>query len=364
MEQQNKNAHVMNRQSGNTVPTTVLIIDDLLSSRLTLANIVRQIASELEVLLYDDPHKALSYAETVPVDLVLTEHRLPKLDGIEIIRRIRAMSKGIDVPIVCITMVDDQQLRYQAFAAGVTDFLVKPLDEHETRARCANLLELRRHKLMVSAHAQVLEQRVEEVVKEIRDRELETLAKLARVGEYRDHVSTNHIARMTKYAGLMGHQLGLGDHVHLLEVAAPMHDIGKIAIPDAILTKQGPLTEDEAKLMKTHPQVGYEILRDSPSQYLQTAALIALRHHERWDGTGYPGGLKGEEIPLVARIVSVADVFDALLNNRPYKRAWPLSDGLAYLESVKGTQFDPQCVDAFLKEIDEIKLVLAQFADP
>jgi len=343
---------------------TVLIIDDLFSSRLLLAEIVRQIDGKLNLELFDTPSRALEYARNNRVDIVLTDYKLPEFDGIELVKQLRALPHCVDVPIVVITVVDDRRIRYDALEAGATDFLIKPLDEHETRARCANLLELRRHKIVLSDQARVLQYQVDKSVAEIHERELETLSKLAKAGEYRDKTTGNHLMRMAKYSALIGQNLGLGhETVHVLEVAAPMHDIGKIGIADAILLKQGPLTRDEEDRMKTHPRIGYDILKGSPSKYLSMGAIIALGHHEKFDGSGYPNGLHAEDIPLVARIVAVADVFDALVSERPYKHAWPLAEGLEYLKAQRSRHFDPRCVDAFLGDVARIEAILAEYGD-
>ncbi len=343
---------------------TVLIIDDLFSSRLLLAEIVRQIDSRLNLELFETPSRALEYARNNRVDMVLTDYKLPEFDGIELVKRLRALPHCVDVPIVVITVVDDRKVRYQALEGGATDFLIKPLDEHETRARCANLLELRRHKIVLSDQARVLQYQVDKAVGEIHERELETLAKLAKAGEFRDKQTGNHLARMAKYSGLIGHNLGLGhETVHVLEVAAPMHDIGKIGIPDSILLKSGPLSPAEVEVMRTHPRIGYDILKGSPSKYLSMGAIIALGHHEKFDGTGYPNGLHGEDIPVVARVVAVADVFDALISERPYKRAWTLEEGVEHVRSQRGKHFDPNCVDAFFADMAKIEGIRAQFKD-
>ncbi len=225
---------------------TVLVIDDLFSSRLLLAEIVRQIDGKLNLELFDTPGRALEFARNNRVDMVLTDYKLPEFDGVQLVRQIRALPHCVDVPIVVITVVDDRRIRYEALEAGATDFLIKPLDEHETRARCANLLELRRHKIVLSDQARVLQYQVDKSVAEIHERELETLAKLAKAGEFRDQTTGNHLMRMARYRALIGANLGLPpETVHVLEVAAPMHDIGKIGIPDAILLKEGPLTKPE-----------------------------------------------------------------------------------------------------------------------
>ena len=343
---------------------TVVIIDDLFSSRLLLAEIVRQIDGKLNLELFDTPSRALEYARGNRVDMILTDYKLPEFDGIQLVRQLRALPHCIDVPIVVITVVDDRRVRYEALEAGATDFLIKPLDEHETRARCANLLELRRHKIVLSDQARVLQYQVDKAVTEIHERELETLSKLAKAGEFRDRTTGNHLARMAKYSALIGTNLGLApETVHVLEFAAPMHDIGKIGIPDSILLKGGPLSGEEEAVMKGHPRMGYDILKGSPSKYLSMGAIIALGHHEKYDGSGYPTGLHGEDIPIVARIVAVADVFDALVTARPYKQPWSIEDGFAYLHSQKMKHFDANCVDAFAAGIERVREIHAAYAD-
>jgi two-component system response regulator RpfG len=343
---------------------TVLIVDDLFSSRLLLAEIVRQIDGKLNLELFDTPSRALEYARNNRVDIVLTDYKLPEFDGIELVKQLRALPHCVDVPIVVITVVDDRKIRYDALEAGATDFLIKPLDDHETRARCANLLELRRHKIVLSDQARVLQYQVDKSVAEIHERELETLSKLAKAGEFRDKTTGNHLMRMAKYSALVGQHLGLGaETVHVLVVAAPMHDIGKIGIPDSVLLKEGPLTSEELEVMRDHPRMGYDILKGSPSKYLSMGAIIALGHHEKFDGSGYPNGLHGEDIPLVARIVAVADVFDALVSERPYKKAWALDEAIEFVKSQRGKHFDPTCIDAFLSDRSAIGTIMREFAD-
>ena len=343
---------------------TVLIIDDLFSSRLLLAEIVRQIDGKLNLELFDTPSRALEYARNNRVDMILTDYKLPEFDGVQLVRQLRALPHCVDVPIVVITVVDDRKVRYEALEAGATDFLIKPLDEHETRARCANLLELRRHKIVLSDQARVLQYQVDKSVAEIHERELETLSKLAKAGEFRDRTTGNHLARMARYSALIGVNIGLApETVHVLEFASPMHDIGKIGIPDAVLLKRGPLNGDEDAVMKNHPRMGYDILKGSPSKYLSMGAIIALGHHEKYDGSGYPNGLHGEDIPIVARVVAVSDVFDALVSVRPYKHAWSFEEALAYLEAQKGKHFDPRCVEAFVSAGEKVREILKQFGD-
>ena len=359
-----KNAVISELALARAQRNTVLIIDDLFSSRLLLAEIVRQIDGKLNLELFDTPSRALEYARNNRVDMILTDYKLPEFDGVQLVRQLRALPHCVDVPIVVITVVDDRRVRYEALEGGATDFLIKPQDEHETRARCANLLELRRHKIVLSDQARVLQYQVDKSIAEIHERELETLNKLAKAGEFRDRTTGNHLARMAKYSHLIGTNLGLApETVHVLEVAAPMHDIGKIGIPDAILLKEGPLTSEEDAVMKTHPRIGYDILKGSPSKYLSMGAIIALGHHERFDGSGYPNGLHGDDIPIVARVVAIADVFDALVSERPYKHAWSIEEGFAYLESQKGKHFDPRCVEAFLSGAERVREIQKEFGD-
>src|SRR5438874_4452753 len=235
---------------------TVVIVDDLFSSRLLLAEIVRQIDVRLNLELFATPSRSLAFCRTNRVDMVLTDYKLPEFDGVQLVRQLRSLPHCVDVPIVVITVVDDRRVRYEALESGATDFLIKPLDEHETRARCANLLELRRHKIVLSDQARVLQYQVDKSVAEIHERELETLSKLAKAGEFRDRTTANHLARMGKYSALIGNNLGLAtETVHVLEFASPMHDIGKIGIPDAILLKGGPLTAEEEVVMQGHPRI-------------------------------------------------------------------------------------------------------------
>src|SRR4051795_4865192 len=195
---------------------TVMIVDDLFSSRLLLAEIVRQIDGKLNLELFDTPSRALEFARSNRVDMVLTDYKLPEFDGIELVKQLRALPHCVDVPVIVITVVDDRKIRYEALEGGATDFLIKPLDEHETRARCANLLELRRHKIVLSDQARVLQYQVDKSISEIHERELETLSKLAKAGEFRDRTTGNHLTRMGKYSGLIASTIGLGsESVHV-----------------------------------------------------------------------------------------------------------------------------------------------------
>ncbi len=342
----------------------VIIVDDRGTARSLLEGLARTLEPGVIVESYADPLDALAHMEIATPDLIITDYRMPGMDGIEFTRRIRAERRLSDVPIIIVTVVEDRQVRYQALENGATDFLTRPIDPQECRARCLNLLALRRNQRVVAERALWLEEQVMHATREVRTRERETLMKLAKAGEYRDQETGNHIIRMSRYARLIAEELKLtAMECDEIEAASPMHDIGKIGIPDHILLKPGRHTPEEQVIMRRHPVIGHEILADSPSRYLQMGAVIALGHHEKYDGTGYPQGLAGENIPLPARIVAVADVFDALTSKRPYKEAWTFQEALAMLQSESGKHFDPACVRAFEMRIDAVAAIMRELGD-
>jgi two-component system response regulator RpfG len=340
----------------------IVIVDDQTSARTMLRHILEDISPELEVLDFGDPQAALRWCEENRPDLLLLDYRMPVIDGLEFARRFRKPLLHRDVPIVLVTVVGDEPIRQAALDAGVIDFLVKPVRPRELRARCRNLLQLRQQSESVKQRALSLEQRLLSSMHEVEERERETLNRLARAIEYRDSGTSANLARLAAIAGLVAEQLGLfEDEVRMIELAAPLHDIGKIAIPDAVLLKPGPLDDAETALMREHPRIGHELLSGSQNRFIQLSAIIALRHQERFDGSGYPDGLAGDEIPLEARIVAVADVFDALVSKRPYKRAWSSDEALQYISEQSGKLFDPACVAALLKSRERLEEICRRF---
>ena len=328
----------------------VIVVDDQFTGRKILEELVYSIDANLKVRSFAEPLSALQRAAQNAPQLVLTDYKMPGMDGVEFTRRFRALPGCDDVPLIMVTVVDDRRIRYRALEAGATDFLSRPIDQYECRARCRNLLTLHRQRLIIKNRARWLEEQVAVATRQVRSREEETLLRLARAGEYRDEDTGSHVVRIARLAYLLARSLNLSEmECYEIELAAPMHDIGKIGIPDSVLLKPGRHTHEETLIMRTHTTIGHEILRDSPSKYIELGATIALSHHERFDGAGYPAGLSGADIPLCARLVSITDVFDALMSPRPYKRPWDIDRALAYIAEHSGTQFDPDCVDAFVR---------------
>jgi two-component system response regulator RpfG len=335
-----------------------VVIDKDPASRAILEKIVRSSQQNIIVKSFADPQEALKWIRLNQADLVMFDHMLSGTSGVELLRQMRHTHALEGVPIVVVTSLEDRNIRYQVLDAGATEIISKPVDPYECRVRCRNMLSLRIQQKIILNRANFLEYRIAEATRKIHQSEQETLLRLARAGEYRDQDTGNHIVRMARYSRLIAEALTLPkDRCDLIEAAAPMHDIGKIGIPDNILLKPGKLELEEFDVMKSHPSVGYQILHNSPSKYLTLGAEIALGHHEKFDGSGYPYGKVGDNIPLEARIVAVADVYDALTSQRPYKRAWSNNDALAYLNNNKGKHFDPDCVEAFVSRIPDIQAI-------
>lgn len=344
---------------------TVVVIDDEFTSRAILEKVVQGIRKNITVKTFADPIAAMAWVEANQPDLILVDYVMKGMTGLDVVRHVRQIPSLESVPIVVVTSIEERNIRYQALESGATDFITKPIDPYECSVRCRNMLSLRMQQKIILNRSLFLEKAVADATEQIRHRELETLLKLAKAGEHRDRETGNHIVRMAKYSRLIAEALDLTkEKCDLLEVAAPMHDIGKVGIPDHVLLKPGKLSAEELDIMKTHSRIGYQILQHSPSKYLSLGAEIALGHHERYDGSGYPAGLKGKAIPQESRIVAVADVYDALTSPRPYKKAWSNEEGLAYLEANKGTHFDPDCVDAFIFQFSNVTLIQQLFDFP
>ncbi len=339
----------------------VLNVDDQSTSRDILTQVIKNINPNIQVIEKSNPEQALEWATQHTSNLVFVDYLMPELNGVDFVRLLKALPNYEAVPVIMITIRKDTETRYAALDAGVTDFISKPIDVYECQARCKNLLTMHQQHIALEIKSHLLESMVNAATVEIKAREKETLMRLARAGEYKDFDTALHLQRMSLYSRALAEEIGLSEEeVEIIELAAPLHDIGKIGIPDSILLKKGPLDDNEWKLMRKHPLIGYEILQDSPSKYLQKGSEIALAHHERFDGTGYPYSLKGKDIPLSARIVAIADVFDALTSVRPYKEAWSIDKALGYIRDESGKHFDPDLVIAMLSMRKQLELIHAE----
>jgi putative two-component system response regulator len=342
----------------------ILVVDDE-PANLRLVEKILQNAGYQYIELVSDSRKVVEKYLQQESDLILLDLNMPDMDGYEVMQKLQALKQEVIAPIMVLTAQQAREFRIRALDLGARDYLCKPFDQVELLARVRNLLEA--HRFQQSLHAQKgeLERLVQERTRELHDTRLQIVRKLGRAAEFRDNETGNHIIRMSKIAALLGRAAGMSEYEYdLLLNAAPMHDIGKIGIPDKILLKNGKFEPEEWEVMKTHTQIGADILAGDGSEVLKMARSIAMTHHEKWDGSGYPAGLAGEAIPIVGRITAIADVFDALTSERPYKHAWPLSRAIDYIRANAGTHFDPVLVAKFLELIPQIQQIINEYSDP
>jgi putative two-component system response regulator len=345
------------------MPMQVLVVDDVELNLTLMRHMVGRLP-DCEPVLFDSSEAALRWCEHADPDLAIIDYMMPAPDGIEFARRFRALRGKAETPLLMVTANTDLEVRYAALQAGFNDFLTKPVDRTELLARATNMLRLRSAQKALSDRARGLETEVRKATAEIAARELETVVRLARAAEFRDPETGAHIQRMAHYSRLIAREIGLPVHEQdIVLLAAPLHDVGKLGTPDRILLKSGRLDPDEWEIMKQHAVIGYEILRESASPSIRAGAIIAWTHHERFDGSGYPRGLAGEDIPLYGRIVAIADVFDALTSERPYKERWSVDRAFAHLRTESGQHFDPALLAAFDRARTDILEVMARFRD-
>lgn len=327
--------------------------------------LVESLAGELglKVTSFLDPLQALEHVRSAPVDLVFVDYMMPSMDGISFIRHLRELHA--DVPVVMITAVsDNERVKLEALEAGATEFLTKPLGATDFMARVRNLAQLRHAQLLLRDRALLLEEEVRAATATIVRRELETLGVIGRAAEFKDTETGNHIQRVAHYTRILAEELALSrSEVDTLFHAAPLHDVGKVGIPDAVLLKPARLTPEEWRIMQGHTVIGHAILAESESSYLRAGAEVALTHHEKFDGSGYPAGLAGGDIPIGGRIVAVADVLDALMSRRPYKPPWSQKEALSHIAEQSGSHFDPAVVAALQRRLRDVVAIAERYLD-
>uniref|UniRef100_A0A7C4W1X4 Response regulator n=1 Tax=Desulfatirhabdium butyrativorans TaxID=340467 RepID=A0A7C4W1X4_9BACT len=341
----------------------ILIVDDE-DMNLQLLEVML-LPTGYTVLKAGNGREAVDFARRSRPDVILMDIMMPVMNGIEATRILKSDEATRDIPIVMTTALRDVQDRIRALEAGADDYMSKPFDMTELRIRVQTLVKVKAYHDHLKHHKDLLEQQVQERTQElqrayerIQNVSLETIHILSRTAEFKDEGTGKHIQRIGGYAAAIARKIGLKPvTIERLLYAAPMHDIGKIAIPDAILLKPGKLDPDEWEIMKTHAAIGSEMLSVGKAAIIRLAAVIARTHHERWDGTGYPDGLVGRRIPLAGRIVTIADVFDALVSDRPYKKAFSVEEATRIIREGRGTHFDPEITDAFIDILPEIEAI-------
>lgn len=332
----------------------IMAIDDEPANLRVIARMLKN-AGYSNICLVQDSRLVIESYKDSEYDLILLDINMPHMNGFEVHEKIKQLNDPLMPPVIYLTASNDYNYRMKALSIGARDFIDKPFDVKELLMRVNNLLQAQLSVKMLHNQKLILENLVKERTRELYQSRLEVVQRLGKAAEYKDEETGNHILRVSNTSALIARTLGWREgEVELIYNAAPMHDIGKIGIPDHVLLKPGKLNESEWEIMQTHTVIGAELLKGDTSDLLVMARDIATSHHEKWNGTGYPYGLKEKDIPEAGRIVAVADVFDALTSKRPYKSAWTISDALELIRESRGRHFDPQVVDAFFHNLDEI----------
>jgi putative two-component system response regulator len=334
---------------------TVLVVDDTPENIHVLSGVLQE---EYSVRVATSGEKAIAAARADPQpDLILLDVKMPVMDGYEVCRRLKNDYHTQRIPVIFVTALGEAEDEARGFELGAVDYIVKPINPAIVRAR------VRTHVQLYDQKRHLLEL-VQQRTRELEDTRLQIIRRLGRAAEFKDDETGYHVIRMSHYCRMLAVAGGIPEHrAELLFNAAPMHDVGKIGVPDSILEKPGPLTPDEWSIVKRHPVIGAGIIGRHNNELLEMARVVALTHHERWDGSGYPRALRGEAIPLVGRIVAIADAFDALTSTRPYKQAWPVEEAVALLRREAGRQFDPRLIPKFLEMLPQVKDIMGQYSE-
>ena len=358
----------------------ILIVDDEEPNRKLLASLVKALGYETETAM--NGVEAIRKMKSFMPDLVLLDIMMPDMDGYEVCDHLKSDPETANIPVVIVTALSDRDSKLKGLHVGANDFLTKPIDRSELTIRVRNLLKIKEYEDFMFRHNQLLEDEVkrrtyelQEAMSEIEKAQedtkqsyIETIYRLTLAAEYKDEDTATHIKRISHYSRILSEKLGQSEgFIEMMFYASPMHDIGKIGIPDHILLKRGKLTSEEFEIMKSHTAIGAKMLSNSKSDFLRSAEIIALSHHERWDGTGYPHQLKGEEIPLSGRIMNIIDQYDSLRSKRPYKPCF--SHGKTFEIITNGDartrpeHFDPAVFDAFIQVADEFDKIFEGHQD-
>lgn len=338
----------------------ILIVDDEVDN-VELVQRILEADGYTRIESTSDAREVAGHTRDFDPDLILLDIMMPHMSGHDVLRRLQERDLyDPSRPVLVLTSDHSRQAQREAWAAGAKDFVTKPLSPSEVRMRVRNLIETRLLHLELREHNEILEDRVRERTAALEEARLQVLFRLARAAEYRDDETGQHTRRVGRSAARIAEALGMtASEVTSIRIAAPLHDVGKIGVPDSILLSTGRLTEEEFEIMKTHCVIGAELLSSEDVPLLDLAAEIALSHHERWDGAGYPNGLAAAGIPLSGRIVAVADAFDALTTARPYKQAWSFDEAMGEVTDLSGVAYDPEVVEAFVDVMRSQRLVVA-----
>lgn len=341
----------------------IAVVDDDPVVRAVLTRVLQRLGS-VRCVEFAAPEPLMDWLGDHEPDIIITDQDMGAMSGTELIGVVRSVPRLADVPILMVTSHDSRVVRHAALAAGASDFLSKPIDPTEVLLRTRNMLTVSASRRVLAQRAEELEEQVAQATTLLANREREIILRLSRAVEQRDEETGLHVRRIAEFSRILGAALGLPkEDTRRLWLASPLHDVGKIGVSDEILRKPGRYTPEERGLMEQHVLVGHRVLAGSGIPLLDAAAVIALHHHERWDGTGYPHRLAGTAIPRDARIVAVADVFDALTSVRPYKEAWTIPAAVEFLIHQAGQHFDPEVVSAFLASLPAISDAAEQLAE-
>ena len=329
-------------QTATESKKTLLLVDDEPVNLRVLKQILHQ---DYQLIFAKNGEEALRLAQIEKPSLILLDIMMPNMTGFEVCQTLKTMTETQSIPVIFVTALNDEHDEAAGFAAGGVDYIAKPISAAIVKAR------VKTHLSLVQAD-------------ELKRTRLQVIQRLGRAAEYKDNETGTHVLRMSHYSRILALAYGLTEsQADDLLHAAPMHDIGKIGIADSIMLKPGKLTDEEFEIMKTHPQIGAEIIGEVDSELLRLAKSVALTHHEKWNGTGYPHGLQGEQIPLEGRIVALADVFDALTSKRPYKEAWSVDKTMDYIQAQSGVHFDPVLVRLFAENLPKIIEIKEKWTD-